>query len=115
MNAFVIHIEVSFLKMQERGGCGSMSVDGSYSTLFNNKIRASHPLRSLKYQQGDQVNLIYLNHPSEVIEYENATFIKCGFVPERGIDCVFFSYENVFYSLPLHQVGVVGVEIDRVK
>jgi len=92
-----------------------MSVDGSYSTLFNNKIRASHPLRSFKYQQGDQVNLIYLNHPSEVIEYENATFIKCGFVPERGIDCVFFSYENVFYSLPLHQVGVVGVEIDRVK
>jgi len=90
-----------------------MSVDGSYSTL--SKIRASHPLRSLKYQQGDQVNLIYLNHPSEVIEYEGATFIKCSFVPERGVDCVFFKYENVYYSLPLHQVGVVGVEIDRVK
>ena len=94
-------------------GSVSVSVDGSYSTL--SKIRASHPLRSLKYQQGDQVNLIYLNHPSEVIEYENATFIKCSFVHERGVDCVFFKYENVFYSLPLHQVGVVGVEIDRVK
>ena len=84
--------------------------------LFSlSRIRASHPLRSFNYQQGDQVNLIYLNHPSEVIEYENTTFIKCSFVRERGVDCVFFKFENVIYSLPLHQVGVVGVEIDRVK
>ena len=80
----------SIFNKKERGGFGSVSVDDSFSTL--SKIRASHPLRSLKYQQGDRVNLIYLNHPSEVIEYENATFIRCGFVPERGIDCVFFSF-----------------------
>jgi|MDSZ01.3.fsa_nt_gb hypothetical protein len=75
------------------------------------RIRSSHPLRSLNYKQGDVIHLIYSRHPSEIIEYKNAIFKKCQV---RGsVDSVIFSFNNVQYVLPLHQIGVMGVDIDK--
>ena len=75
------------------------------------RIRSSHPLRSLNFKQGDTVDLVYSRHPSELIEYENAIFVKCQV---RGsVDSVIFSFDNVQYILPLHQVGVMGVDVAK--
>ena len=77
-------------------------------------VRAGHPLRSLAYQRGDKINLIYSNHPSqEVIEYKNSTFIKC-YVRDR-VDRVCFIFEGQQYVLPLHDVGVMGVSVARLR
>lgn len=77
-------------------------------------VRAGHPLRSLAYQRGDKINLIYSNHPSQdVIEYKNSTFIKC-YVRDR-VDRVCFIFEGQQYVLPLHDVGVMGVSVDRLR
>ena len=75
------------------------------------RIRSSHPLRSFNFKQGDTVDLVYSRHPSELIEYENAIFVKCQV---RGsVDSVIFSFNNVQYILPLHQVGVMGVDVAK--
>ena len=77
-------------------------------------VRTGHALRSFGYQRGDKINLIYSKHPSqEVIEYKNSTFIKC-FVRD-GIDRVQFEHEGIVFVLPLDNVGVVGVEYDRLR
>ena len=77
-------------------------------------VRAGHPLRSLAYQRGDKINLIYSSHPSQdVIEYKNSTFIKC-YVRDR-VDRVCFIFEGQQYVLPLHDVGVMGVSVARLR
>jgi len=75
------------------------------------RIRSSHPLRSLNYKQGDTVDLVYSRHPSELIEYKNAIFRRCQV---RGsVDSVIFTYNEVQYILPLHQIGVMGVAVEK--
>jgi hypothetical protein len=79
-----------------------------------NNIRTNHSLRAFQYKQGDIVNLIYAMHPSqELVEFKKARFVKC-FVRD-GIDRVQFEHEGIVFVLPLDNVGVVGVEYDRLR
>jgi hypothetical protein len=90
-----------------------MSVTEKNSYYPNVSVRASHPLRSLNYQQGDRVDLVHFGHPSEIKEYPGSTFVCC-FIRD-SVDVVRFVHDSVEFIVPLHQVGVVGVEIERVK
>lgn len=83
--------------------------ENSFSTF----IRAGHPLRSLRYQRGDVVDLVYASHPSELLEFKEATFIKCYL--RSSVDVAVFIHDGVQHVLPLHKLGVVGVKVDRVK
>ena len=77
-------------------------------------VRTGHALRSFGYQRGDKINLIYSSHPSQdVIEYKNSTFIKC-YVRDQ-VDRVCFIFEGQQYVLPLHDVGVMGVSVDKLR
>ncbi len=84
----------------------------SSSPIDASCIRTNHPLRSL-YQRGDLVDLVYASHPSELLEFKKATFIKCYL--RSSVDVAVFIHEGVQHVLPLHKLGVVGVSLDRVK
>tara|TARA_A100001015_G_C14813596_1_gene641798 strand:+ start:538 stop:822 length:285 start_codon:yes stop_codon:yes gene_type:complete len=79
-----------------------------------NDIRTNHALRTFDYQQGNIVNLIYSMHPSqELVEFKKARFVKC-FVRD-GIDRVQFEHDGIVFVLPLDNVGIVGVEYERLR
>jgi hypothetical protein len=48
-----------------------------------------------------------------MVEFKKARFIKC-FVRD-DVDRVQFEHEGIVFVLPLDNVGVVGVELDRLR
>jgi hypothetical protein len=92
-----------------------MSVIENRGDNFPACIRANHPLRSLKYQRGDVVDLVYSSDrcPSMLMEFKKSTFIKCYL--RQGVDVVVFIHDGIQQVLPLHSVGVVGVDNARLK
>ena len=85
------------------------------SFISQSAVRSNHPLRSLKYQRGDIVNLIYsLEHPSmEIKEFKNSTFIKCYI--RESVEMVVSIHEGTQHVYPLSLVGVVEVSHERLK